>query len=62
VNLALSIAKFPQKALLHDRSSVLFSAYDSASFDASIEQEVMKTSKTIIEEAQAGAKRFLDGK
>lgn len=61
VNLALSIAKFPQAALNHDRNSIYSAVYDSSSFDTSIQNEIMYTSKTVLDEMKAGVIKFQSG-
>ncbi|XP_039947535.1 probable enoyl-CoA hydratase [Bactrocera tryoni] len=59
VELAQTLAKFPQRALNHDRNSLYSAVYDAANFNQAVQNEVMYTSKEIIEEMQQGIKWFI---
>lgn len=58
LELAQSLAKFPQSALNHDRNSLYSSVYESSTFQQAIQTEIMLTSRDIIEEMQAGIKWY----
>ncbi|XP_055371715.1 probable enoyl-CoA hydratase [Condylostylus longicornis] len=62
VNLAGSIAKFPQAALNHDRNSLYSATFESHNFNQAIQNEIMYTSKEILEEMEIGIKKFSEGK
>ncbi|CAD6992307.1 uncharacterized protein LOC101462362 [Ceratitis capitata] len=59
VELAQTLAKFPQRALNHDRNSLYSAVFDAANFNQAVQNEVMYTSKEIIEEMQQGIKWFI---
>lgn len=61
VNLAHMIAKFPQAALNHDRNSIYSAVYEAASFDSIVQNEIMYTSKKVMEELQEGVAKFQAG-
>lgn len=61
MNLAQSIAKFPQGALNHDRNSLYTAMYEAQTFNQSIQNEIMYTSSEIMEELKEGVKKFNDG-
>lgn len=61
MNLALSIAKFPQGALNHDMNSVYTAMYEAQTFNQSIQNEIMYTSGEILEELKEGVKKFNEG-
>lgn len=58
-NLAQSIAKFPQKCLNHDRASLFNATYNAANKDDALDFELMSCGTEIIEEAKAGANKFI---
>uniref|UniRef100_T1H107 Uncharacterized protein n=1 Tax=Megaselia scalaris TaxID=36166 RepID=T1H107_MEGSC len=60
MNLAQSIAKFPQGALNHDRNSLYTAMYEAQTFNQSIQNEIMYTSSEIMEELKEGVKKFND--
>lgn len=60
VNLAQSIAKFPQKCLNHDRDSIYNSVYNASNKDDALDFELMSSGPEIIEEAKAGAEKFIN--
>lgn len=62
VQLAHSITKFPQAALNHDRRTIYAAVYDSQSFNNAIQNEIMYTSKEIMEEMKKGIELFKSGK
>jgi enoyl-CoA hydratase/carnithine racemase len=61
VNLADSIAKFPQACLNHDRDSLYFAAYEANSFRQSCQNELMTCSSVLLDAAKEGATRFKNG-
>lgn len=61
VNLAFCIAKFPQASLLRDRSSLYTNAYTRHGFRASVQTEVMNTSREVLAELKEGVQRFKQG-
>lgn len=58
IELATTLSKFPQGALLHDRRSVYSAVFGGVSFDQAVQNEIMYTSKDIIEEMKEGIKWF----
>ncbi|KAH8382469.1 hypothetical protein KR009_003719 [Drosophila setifemur] len=58
LELATCLAKFPQRALIHDRNSVYSGAFETSSFHQAVQNEVMYTSREIIEDMQNGIKWF----
>ncbi|GAB0096561.1 uncharacterized protein DMENIID0001_120850 [Sergentomyia squamirostris] len=61
VSVAISVGKFPQKSLMHDREALYRSAYDSPSFSNSANFEIDTITPEIIEEAISGSRRFAEG-
>lgn len=61
VNLANSIAKFPQASLNHDRNGIYSSAFETKSFDTSCMNEIMSLSKDVVNEMKRGAAQFKSG-
>ncbi|KAI9579166.1 mevalonyl-coenzyme A hydratase sidH [Glossina fuscipes] len=58
VELAKCLSKFPQSALNHDRKSVYSAVFDVSSFQQAIQNEIMYTSKDIIDQMHDGIKWF----
>lgn len=58
LNLAQSIAKFPQACLNHDRDSLFNTVYNSNNKDEALDFELMSCGPHVLEEAQLGAERF----
>ncbi|EDW97107.1 probable enoyl-CoA hydratase echA8 [Drosophila yakuba] len=58
LELATCLAKFPQRALIHDRNSVYSSTFETSTFHQAVQNEVMFTSREIIEDMQNGIKWF----
>ncbi|XP_022212044.1 probable enoyl-CoA hydratase echA8 [Drosophila obscura] len=58
LELATCLAKFPQRALNHDRNSVYSGAFETSTFHQAVQNEVMYTSREIIEDMQNGIKWF----
>ncbi|XP_060646029.1 probable enoyl-CoA hydratase echA8 [Drosophila nasuta] len=58
LELASCLAKFPQRALNHDRNSVYSAAFETSTFHQAVQNEVMYTSREIIEDMQNGIKWF----
>ncbi|XP_055902450.1 probable enoyl-CoA hydratase [Eupeodes corollae] len=61
VNLAFSIAKFPQAALNHDRNSLYAATFETHNFNQAIQNEVMYTSKAVIDQMHEGIRKFNEG-
>lgn len=59
LNLAQSIAKFPQKCVNHDRDSMYNSVYNSSNKDDALDYELMSCGPEVIQEAQKGAEKFI---
>lgn len=60
LNLAQSIAKFPQKCVNHDRDSLYHSTFNSLNKDDALDFELMSSGPEIIEEAKQGAMKFIN--
>lgn len=60
INLAHSIAKFPQSALLHDRSSIFNSVFNAKSMDEAFQFESI-TNPLDFSDATEGAAKFKKG-
>ncbi|XP_037809628.1 probable enoyl-CoA hydratase [Lucilia sericata] len=58
VNLAFSIVKFPQASVAHDRDALYTNAYTRHGFQASMQTEVMNTSRQVLAELKEGVQRF----
>ncbi|XP_030559238.1 uncharacterized protein LOC115761587 isoform X1 [Drosophila novamexicana] len=58
LELATCLAKFPQRALNHDRNSVYSASFETSTFHQAVQNEVMYTSREIIEDMQNGIKWF----
>ncbi|KAM7361506.1 putative enoyl-CoA hydratase isoform 3-T4 [Cochliomyia hominivorax] len=58
VNLAFSIAKFPQASIIQDRSALYTNAYTRHGFRAAMQTEVMNTSREVLAELKEGVQRF----
>lgn len=59
LNLAQSIAKFPQACVNHDRDSIYNSVYNALNKDDALDFELMSSGPEIIEEAKRGAEKFI---
>lgn len=59
LNLAQSIAKFPQKCVNHDRDSLYHSTFNALNKDDALDFELMSAGPDVIEEAQKGANKFI---
>ena len=62
LELAHLLAKFPQRALNHDRNSLYSATFEAASFSQAIQNEIMYTSKEMISEMTEGIKWFQNSK
>lgn len=62
LELAHQLAKFPQRALNHDRNSLYSATFEAASFAQAIQNEIMYTSKEMITEMTEGVKWFQNSK
>lgn len=61
LNLAQTIAKFPQACLNHDRDSIYNSVYNAQNKDDALDFELMSTGPEIVAEAVLGAEKFVSG-
>ncbi len=59
LNLAQSIAKFPQACLNHDRDSLFNAVYNSNNKDEALDFELMSVGPQVLEEAKFGAEKFI---
>ena len=62
VNLAFSIAKYPQASLTQDRNALYINNYTRHSFHEAMQTEVMCSSKEVLDEMQEGLQRFVNCK
>jgi enoyl-CoA hydratase/carnithine racemase len=62
LNLAQSIAKFPQACVNHDRDSLYNTVYNSNNKDEALDFELMSCGSEILEEAKFGAEKFTNEK
>ncbi|XP_061400096.1 probable enoyl-CoA hydratase [Musca vetustissima] len=58
LELAHTLAKFPQSALNHDRNSLYSSVFEAANFHQAIQNEIMYTSKDMIDQMKEGITWF----
>jgi enoyl-CoA hydratase/carnithine racemase len=59
LNLAQSIAKFPQACVNHDRDSLFNTVYNSNNKDEALDFELMSSGPNVMEEARLGAEKFI---
>lgn len=59
VNLARSIAKFPQACVNHDRDSLFNSVYNASNKDDALDFELMSSGPDVVQEATNGATKFI---
>lgn len=60
LNLASSIAKFPQACLQHDRDSIFNSVYNASNKDEALDFELMTTNQQVLDEAKEGSMKFIN--
>lgn len=60
-NLAMSIAKFPQLCIRHDRDAAYYGAFSAKSFEDAMEQEMATVTVELLEDAKQGAEKFRQG-
>lgn len=60
LNLAQSIAKFPQVCVNHDRDSLYHSTFNALNKDDALDFELMSSGPEVIEEAKKGAEKFIN--
>ena len=60
LNLAQSIAKFPQACVNHDRDSLYNAVYNANNKDEALDFELMSSGPEVIEEAKKGAEKFIN--
>lgn len=58
LNLAQSIAKFPQACVNHDRDSLFNTVYNANNKDEALDFELMSSGPHVLEEAKLGAEKF----
>lgn len=61
LNLAQSIAKFPQACANHDRDSIYNSVYNALNKDDALDFELMSSGPETMAEAVKGAEKFMEG-
>jgi enoyl-CoA hydratase/carnithine racemase len=59
LNLAQSIAKFPQACVNHDRDSLFNTVYNASNKDDALDFEFMSAGPHVLEEVQRGADKFI---
>lgn len=60
-NLAMSIAKYPQHCLNHDRNSMYHATFQAKSLEDAMEFEVLTASEELLKDAVHGAEQFQKG-
>lgn len=60
LNLAQSIAKFPQLCTMHDRDSLYNSVFNANNKDEALDYELMSSGPEIINEAISNAEKFIN--
>uniref|UniRef100_A0A2M4CYM5 Putative enoyl-coa hydratase mitochondrial n=1 Tax=Anopheles darlingi TaxID=43151 RepID=A0A2M4CYM5_ANODA len=60
-NLAMSIAKYPQHCLRHDRAAAYYAAFSAQSFEDAIQRETQTVTDEVLAEARTGADKFRSG-
>ncbi|XP_037956918.1 probable enoyl-CoA hydratase echA8 [Teleopsis dalmanni] len=58
MELATTLSRFPQGALRHDRNSLYSAVFGAINFNQAVQNEIMYTSKDIIDQMQEGIKWF----
>lgn len=59
LNLAKSIAKFPQACVNHDRDSLYNAVYNASNKDDALDFELMSSGSEVVQEATNGASKFI---
>uniref|UniRef100_A0A182JMU8 Enoyl-CoA hydratase n=1 Tax=Anopheles atroparvus TaxID=41427 RepID=A0A182JMU8_ANOAO len=60
-NLAMSIAKYPQLCIRHDRDAAYYGTFSAKSFEDAMEREVATVTVDLLEDAKVGADKFRQG-
>uniref|UniRef100_A0A182FAQ1 Enoyl-CoA hydratase n=1 Tax=Anopheles albimanus TaxID=7167 RepID=A0A182FAQ1_ANOAL len=60
-NLAMSIAKYPQLCIRHDRAAAYYGAFSAQSFEDAMERETQTVTDELLAEARTGADKFRSG-
>lgn len=60
-NLAMSIAKYPQACLNHDRNSMYYATYQAKTIEDAMEYEKLTANEELLKEAVYGAEQFQKG-
>lgn len=58
VNLAFSIAKYPQASIAQDRNAMHTNTFTRHSFRSAVQTEIMSTSRQVLAELKEGVQRF----
>uniref|UniRef100_A0A182VZL8 Enoyl-CoA hydratase n=1 Tax=Anopheles minimus TaxID=112268 RepID=A0A182VZL8_9DIPT len=60
-NLAMSIAKYPQLCIRHDRDAAYYGTFSAQSLEEALEREASSVSVELLQEAKEGAGKFRQG-
>ncbi|XP_321371.4 putative enoyl-CoA hydratase/isomerase YngF [Anopheles gambiae] len=60
-NLAMSIAKYPQLCIRHDRDAAYYGTFSAESFEQALEREAANVTVELLQEAKEGADKFRQG-
>ncbi|XP_049277700.1 short-chain-enoyl-CoA hydratase-like [Anopheles funestus] len=60
-NLAMSIAKYPQLCIRHDRDAAYYGTFSAQSLEEALEREASSTTSELLQEAKEGADKFRQG-
>uniref|UniRef100_A0A182NRU0 Enoyl-CoA hydratase n=1 Tax=Anopheles dirus TaxID=7168 RepID=A0A182NRU0_9DIPT len=60
-NLAMSIAKYPQLCIRHDRDAAYYGAFSAQSYEEALEREASSVTVELLQEAKHGADKFRQG-
>lgn len=60
-NLAMSIAKYPQLCIRHDRNAAYYGTFSAKSLEEALEREASSVSAELLQEAKEGANKFRQG-
>ncbi|XP_053681120.1 uncharacterized protein LOC128731985 [Anopheles nili] len=61
LNLAMSIAKYPQLCIRHDRDSAYYGAFSAHTFEEAMARESSSVTVELLQEAKVGAEKFRQG-
>uniref|UniRef100_A0A182QHY8 Enoyl-CoA hydratase n=1 Tax=Anopheles farauti TaxID=69004 RepID=A0A182QHY8_9DIPT len=60
-NLAMSIAKYPQRCIRHDRDAAYYGTFSAQSYEDALEREASNVTIELLQEAKQGADKFRQG-